>query len=162
MRFYLPDWLPPPPDQHGRKTCKSKFRLTSSAHGVRSSVFESRGCGGAGVRRYENRLSAEFSAERVTSSPPESGGEPEGRGGLKNGQCNNPRQSRAQTTPGEMTEPTFRPPLTPPNLGGEEVTLTSHGVRVSPRLPFMVLKLLHPAWLTGGSQRRRGRAICFG
>ena len=58
------------------KTCKSKFRLTSSAHGV---------------RRYENRLSAEFSAERVTSSPPELGGEPEGRGGLKNGQCNNPR-----------------------------------------------------------------------
>ena len=42
-----------------------------------------RGRGGAGVRRYENRLSAEFSAERVTSSPPESGGEPEGRGGLK-------------------------------------------------------------------------------
>ena len=49
-------------------TCKSKFRWTSSAHGV---------------RRYENRLSAEFSAERVTSSPPELGGEPEGRGGLK-------------------------------------------------------------------------------
>ena len=47
-----------------------------------------RGRGGARVRRYENRLSAEglcaeFSAYRVTSSPPESGGEPEGRGGLK-------------------------------------------------------------------------------
>ena len=44
------------------------------------------------------------------------------------------RQSRAQTTPGEMTEPTFRPPLTPPrsalplgsakNLGGEIITPT--------------------------------------
>ena len=33
------------------------------------------------------------------------------------------RQSRAQNTPGGLTEPAFRPPLTPPNLGGEEVTL---------------------------------------
>jgi len=31
----------------------------------------------------EITLSAEFSAERLISSPPESGGEPEGRGGLK-------------------------------------------------------------------------------
>ena len=108
-------------------TCKSKFRLTSSAHGV---------------RRYENRLSAEFSAERVTSSPPEflaepsgkaeRGGEPEGRGGLKKRQFYgiasiSPRSCVPSVASGKAER---RPPLTPPNLGGEEVTLTSHGVRM--------------------------------
>ena len=59
-----------------------------AAKAAKAEMADDRGRGGAGVRRYENRLSAEglcaeFSAERVTSSPPESGGEPEGRGGLK-------------------------------------------------------------------------------
>ena len=81
-------------------TCKSKFRLTSSAHGV---------------RRYENRLSAESSAERVTSSPPKLGGV---RGGLNVG----------YNYRGLLHWPFFRPPRpsgSPPNLGGEEVTLSA-------------------------------------
>ena len=41
-----------------------------------------RGHEGTEVRRYENRLSAEFSAYRVISSPPELGGV---RGGLNKG-----------------------------------------------------------------------------
>ena len=54
-----------------------------AAKAAKAETDKFRGRGGTEVRRYENRLSAEFSAERVISSPPESGGEPERRGGLK-------------------------------------------------------------------------------
>ena len=79
-----------------------------------------------------------WSALRVISSPPELGGEP-GRAGWSERALQIPRivaLAVLQTTPVLGREPLrlFRPPLTPPNSGGEIITTVgcpdaSHGVR---------------------------------
>ena len=121
----------------GVRGCEITLGGTRLYSGVRDYT---RGCGGAGARDYSGGGGP---ALRVISSPPELGGEP-GRAGwsaLGFAACyQRDARTRANETPpsppvlGREPLRLFRPPLTPPNSGGEIITTVgcpdaSHGVR---------------------------------